>query len=138
MTLGGMEAYLFAGKYEDGRVGELFITASKEGTQIAGLFDSIAILISLALQRGETTAELSRKFAGTRFEPSGMTGNPDIPVATSPIDYIVRWLDNEFGNGNGHNDSDAGMRCPDCDAIAFLSGGCVTCTDEQCAWSRCG
>ena len=138
MTLGGMEAYLFAGQYEDGRVGELFITASKEGTQVAGLLDTIAILLSLALQRGETPAELSKKFAGTRFEPSGMTGNPKIPVATSPIDYIVRWLDMEFSDGNGHNNTDAGMRCPDCDSVAYLSGGCVTCTDDKCAWSKCG
>ncbi len=116
----------------------MFITASKEGTQIAGLFDTIAILLSLALQRGETTAMLSRKFAGTRFEPSGMTGNPKIPIATSPIDYIVRWLDMEFGNGNGHDGVDSGMVCWDCNSPAYLSGGCVTCTDEACAWSKCG
>ncbi|HEC67161.1 MAG TPA: hypothetical protein ENI23_17930, partial [bacterium] len=139
MKIGGeMEAYLFGGKYEDGKVGELFITATKEGTTIAGLLDAIAILTSIALQRGETPEALARKFAGTRFEPAGMTGNPNIPTATSPVDYIFRWLDKEFSDGNGHDGVNSGLLCAECNGPTKLVGGCVTCTDLECAYSRCG
>jgi ribonucleoside-diphosphate reductase alpha chain len=138
MKIEDMEAYLFGGKYDNGQVGELFITATKEGTTIAGLLDAIAILTSIALQRGETTEQLAKKFAGTRFEPFGITGNSKIPVATSPVDYIFRWLDSEFGNGNGHEGESSGMICPECNSPAYLSGGCITCADSICAWSKCG
>jgi ribonucleoside-diphosphate reductase alpha chain len=138
MKIEDMEAYLFGGKYDNGQVGELFITATKEGTTIAGLLDAIAILTSIALQRGETTKQLAKKFAGTRFEPFGITGNPDIPVATSPVDYIFRWLDKEFSEGNGHEGESSGMLCPECSSPAYLSGGCITCADAICAWSKCG
>ena len=102
------------------------------------MLDAIAILTSIALQRGETPEALARKFAGTRFEPAGMTGNPNIPTATSPVDYIFRWLDKEFSNGNGHEGIVSGMLCVDCNGPTKLVGGCNTCIDIECGYSRCG
>jgi ribonucleoside-diphosphate reductase alpha chain len=89
---GGHEGYITVGLYQDGSPGEIFVRMAKEGSVIAGLMDSFATSISLALQHGVPLAVLIEKFKGTRFEPSGFTGNQEIPIATSIMDYLFRWL----------------------------------------------
>jgi ribonucleoside-diphosphate reductase alpha chain len=101
-SVGGHDGYITVGLYEDGQPGEIFIRMAKEGSVIAGLMDSFATAISLALQHGVPLSVLCDKFKGTRFEPSGFTGNPDIPIATSIMDYLFRWLDLRFLNGERH------------------------------------
>lgn len=84
--------------YEDGAPGEIFLTMAKEGSVISGLMDAFATAISLALQYGVPLEKLVEKFSYTRFQPSGFTNNPQIPVATSIVDYIFRWLGAKFLN----------------------------------------
>jgi ribonucleoside-diphosphate reductase alpha chain len=91
-SIGGHEGYLTVGLYPDGSPGEIFVRMAKEGSVIAGLMDSFATAISLALQHGVPLPVLIEKFKGTRFEPSGFTGNQEIPIATSIMDYLFRWL----------------------------------------------
>jgi ribonucleoside-diphosphate reductase alpha chain len=91
-SIGGHEGYVTVGMYEDGSPGEIFVRMAKEGSVIAGLMDSFATSISLALQHGVPLHLLIEKFKGTRFEPSGFTGNQEIPIATSIMDYLFRWL----------------------------------------------
>jgi len=85
--------------YEDGCPGELFITMAKEGSTVGGTMDAFGTAISLCLQYGVPVRELCQKFAHSRFEPSGFTKNPDIPIAKSLVDYIFRWLHVTFPNG---------------------------------------
>ncbi|MBV9849009.1 MAG: HNH endonuclease, partial [Armatimonadetes bacterium] len=92
-SIGGHEGYLTVGLYpENGQPGEIFIRMSKEGSSISGLMDSFATAISLALQYGVPLGTLVDKFIHSRFEPSGFTGNKDIPMAKSVMDYIFRYL----------------------------------------------
>ena len=95
-SIGGHEGYITVGLYEDGTPGEVFITMSKEGSTISGLMDSLATSISLALQYGVPLQVLCDKFSHTRYEPSGFTGNKEIPIAKSITDYIFRWLSLRF------------------------------------------
>jgi ribonucleoside-diphosphate reductase alpha chain len=86
--------------HEDGSPGELFITMAKEGSTVGGTMDAFGTAISLCLQYGVPVQELCQKFAHSRFEPSGFTKNPDIPIAKSIVDYIFRWLSVTFPNGH--------------------------------------
>jgi ribonucleoside-diphosphate reductase alpha chain len=95
----GHEGYITVGIYEDGTPGEIFLVMSKEGSTISGLMDAFATSISLALQYGVPLEVLVKKFAHTRFEPSGFTKNPEIPIAKSITDYIFRWLASKFLDG---------------------------------------
>ncbi len=95
-SIAGHEGYITVGMYEDGSPGEVFLSMAKEGTVVSGLVDSIAIAISLALQHGVPLSLLVEKFSHTRFEPSGFTGNRDIPMAKSILDYVFRWLSLKF------------------------------------------
>jgi ribonucleoside-diphosphate reductase alpha chain len=97
-SIGGHEGYITVGLYEDGAPGEIFITMAKEGSVVSGLVDSVATLTSIALQYGVPLNVLCNKFAHTRFEPSGFTNNPQIPIAKSIMDYIFRWLQSRFLN----------------------------------------
>ncbi|MBM4147496.1 MAG: vitamin B12-dependent ribonucleotide reductase [Lentisphaerae bacterium] len=97
----GHEGYLTVGMYEDGMPGELFITMAKEGSTVGGTMDAFGTAISLCLQYGVPVKELCSKFAHSRFEPSGFTKNPDIPIAKSLVDYIFRWLALVFPEGRG-------------------------------------
>jgi ribonucleoside-diphosphate reductase alpha chain len=97
-SIAGHEGYITVGMYEDGTPGEIFITMAKEGSVISGLMDAFATAISLALQYGVPLEKLVEKFSYTRFQPSGFTNNPQIPVATSIVDYIFRWLGMKFLN----------------------------------------
>jgi ribonucleoside-diphosphate reductase alpha chain len=94
--IAGHEGYIHVGLYDDGTPGELFIKIAKEGSTIAGLMDTIGILASMALQYGVPLEVLVSKFSHVRFEPSGFTKNPEIPIAKSLIDYIFRFLGTRF------------------------------------------
>jgi ribonucleoside-diphosphate reductase alpha chain len=94
--IAGHEGYITVGLYENGAPGELFITMAKEGSTIGGLMDTIGTLVSLAFQYGVPLETLVKKFAHQRFEPSGFTKNPDIPIAKSITDYLFRWLACQF------------------------------------------
>ncbi|HEX6097278.1 MAG TPA: vitamin B12-dependent ribonucleotide reductase [Thermoanaerobaculia bacterium] len=95
-SIGGHEGYITVGKYEDGTPGEIFITMAKEGSTISGLMDSFATMTSMALQHGVPLQLLVDKFTHLRFEPSGFTKNPEIPMAKSIMDYIFKWLAIKF------------------------------------------
>ncbi len=98
-ALAGHEGYITVGLYKDGTPGELFIRMAKEGSTVSGLMDSFATAVSLALQHGVPMKLMCEKFSHTRFEPSGFTGNPEIPIAKSIMDYIFRWLELRFVTG---------------------------------------
>jgi ribonucleoside-diphosphate reductase alpha chain len=152
--ISGHQGYITAGMYNDGSLGEIFIRMAKEGSVVSGLMDSFATAISLALQYGVPLEVLVDKFSHTRFEPSGITRNPEIPIAKSIMDYIFRWLqlkflvskqgEQEIGTeedprvsmqmtsandsvGQGfHKEVDA-PPCPSCGSIMVRSGACHRC-----------
>jgi ribonucleoside-diphosphate reductase alpha chain len=95
-SVGGHEGYLTVGMYEDGRPGELFIKMSKEGSTLSGVMDGLALTVSLGLQYGVPLKVFVDKLVNTRFEPSGISANPNIRFATSVLDYIARWLGGRF------------------------------------------
>jgi ribonucleoside-diphosphate reductase alpha chain len=96
-SIGMQEGYITAGKYEDGSVGEIFLTdLGKEGSTIKGLMNAFATAISMGLQYGVPLEDYVRKFSYMRFEPEGITRNPEIPFAKSLPDYIMRWLASRF------------------------------------------
>jgi ribonucleoside-diphosphate reductase alpha chain len=86
------EGFVTVGEFEDGRPGELFIKVSKQGSTLAGIMDAFSLTISLGLQHGVPLTTYVSKFASTRFEPAGMTDDPEIRIATSLVDYIFRRL----------------------------------------------
>lgn len=91
--IGGHKGYLNVGFYPDTlKPGETFITVAKEGSTVSGLLDTIATLISICLQSGVPLKVLVKRFKDMRFEPSGFTGNPNIPTAKSIVDYVFRYL----------------------------------------------
>jgi ribonucleoside-diphosphate reductase alpha chain len=94
--IAGHEGYITVGLYEDGMPGELFIVMAKEGSTISGFADAFAQAISYALQYGVPLQDLVDKFSHVRFEPSGMTRNPDVRFAKSIVDYIFRWMAAKF------------------------------------------
>ena len=116
--IAGHEGYITVGLFEDGQPGEIFLVMAKEGSTISGFADAFAQAISYALQYGVPLQALVDKFSHVRFEPSGMTRNPEIRFAKSIVDYIFRWLASKFlsneaqfhagvngrelENGNGH------------------------------------
>jgi len=117
--IAGHEGYIHVGMYEDGTPGEIFIKIAKEGSTISGLMDTIGILASMALQYGVPLEVLVNKFSHVRFEPSGFTKNPEIPIAKSLIDYIFRFLGTRFL----HPEQRAAMGLGAVDASAVVEGG---------------
>ena len=129
---------------------------------VSGLMDAVALLTSVTLQYGVPIEELSRKLKNTRFEPYGATGNPEIPWATSLVDYIFRWLELKFSpaaNPSGSRSANpsgppgevaradespraartsepTGMGCPECGALLAYQEGCMVC--RACGFNRCG
>ncbi|KRE38375.1 vitamin B12-dependent ribonucleotide reductase [Janibacter sp. Soil728] len=91
-AVGGAEGYLTAGTYEDGDLGELFLKFGKQGSTLAGLMDAFSIAISIALQHGVPLETYVEKFTNLRFEPAGMTDDPDVRMAQSIMDYVFRRL----------------------------------------------
>jgi len=96
-SVAGHEGYLTVGLHPDGRPGEIFIKMSKAGSTLSGMCQAFTRAFSLALQYGLSLEDACRRFKGMRFEPMGMTENPDIPEASSIIDYVARYLELTFG-----------------------------------------
>jgi ribonucleoside-diphosphate reductase alpha chain len=94
--VGEYEGYIHVGLFEDGTPGDIFVDIAKEGTTLAGLMNSFMISVSLGLQYGVPLEVYVSKFAHMRFEPSGMTNDPDIRAAKSIVDYIFRWMGKKF------------------------------------------
>ena len=104
-SIGGHEGYITAGMYEDGTVGEIFLTdIGKEGSTLRGMMNAFATSISVGLQYGVPLETLVRKFSYMRFEPEGITQNPEIPFAKSMPDYIMRWLASRFLDADTQED----------------------------------
>jgi ribonucleotide reductase alpha subunit len=128
-SLGGHEGYITAGMYDDGTVGEIFLTdIGKEGSTLRGMMNSFATAISISLQYGVPLETLVRKFAYMRFEPEGITTNPEIPFAKSMPDYIMRWLASRFLDADVQEE--LGILTPEVrakkigeDAVSGASGG---------------
>ena len=96
-SVAGHEGYITAGKYEDGSLGEIFLTdIGKDGSTLRGMMNAFATAISIGLQYGVPLETFVRKFSYMRFDPEGMTTNPEIPFAKSLPDYIMRWLASRF------------------------------------------
>jgi ribonucleoside-diphosphate reductase alpha chain len=117
------EGYITVGLYEDGQPGEIFLVMAKEGSTISGLMDSLATSISIALQYGVPLQTLVDKFSHTRFEPSGFTKNPEIPIAKSITDYIFRWLASKFLSREGKQAAGVILRDGPSDSGGALAGG---------------
>jgi len=132
-SVGDQKGYFTVGMYDDNTPGEIFITISKEGSTTAGVYDAFATMVSLSLQYGVPLESITTKLMGSRFEPSGFTKNPDIPNATSIVDYITRWLGQKFIGKPVSVKS--GQPCPDCGADLIYQEGCLRC--GSCAYSRC-
>ncbi|MGA2150786.1 MAG: vitamin B12-dependent ribonucleotide reductase, partial [Geobacteraceae bacterium] len=98
-SIAGHEGYITVGMYPNVQPGEIFIRMAKEGSTVSGLMDAFATSVSLALQHGVPLKVLCEKFAHTRFEPSGWTGNEQIGYAKSLMDYMFRWLNLRFLSG---------------------------------------
>ena len=98
-SIAGHEGYVTVGLYPNGQPGEIFIKMAKEGSTVSGLMDAFGVSVSMALQHGVPLKVLCEKFAHTRFEPSGWTGNEQIGYAKSLMDYIFRWLNLRFLSG---------------------------------------
>jgi len=97
-SVGRHEGYLTIGLYPDGRPGEIFIKMAKEGSFISGMCQAFCRAFSIALQYGLTIEEAVVRFKDMRFEPMGPTSNPDIPEASSIVDYVARYLELEYGS----------------------------------------
>jgi len=95
-SVGGHEGYITVGMYADNRPGEIFIKMSKEGSTLSGVMDGLALTVSLGLQYGVPLKVFVDKLLNTRFEPSGITANPNIRFVSSVLDYIARWLGGRF------------------------------------------
>jgi ribonucleoside-diphosphate reductase alpha chain len=162
--VGEQEGYMTVGMFADGTPGEVFINVSKQGSTVSGLRDTVAMLTSYALRYGVPIHELASKLKNTRFEPSGPTGNKDIPLATSIVDYVFRWLEQKFGGTTAavqwtlipadevapstgvdaplmltkpHDTHvPSGVGCPDCGAVLFYGEGCLLC--RNCGYNKCG
>ncbi len=110
----GHEGYVTVGLYPDGQPGEIFLKMAKEGSTVSGLMDTLATMTSIALQYGVPLRDLVSKFTHVRFEPSGFTGNPEVPIAKSIVDYIFRWMGSRF------------LSKDDRDALGIIGGGIVS------------
>ena len=100
-TIDRHEGYLTIGLYGDGRPGEIFIKISKEGSALSGMCQAFCRAFSLSLQHGLSVEDAVVRFKGMRFEPLGLTSNPQIPEASSIVDYVARYLELEFAGGGG-------------------------------------
>ena len=103
-SIAGHEGYLTVGLFEDGQPGEIFLRMSKEGSTVSGMMDAFATAISVSLQYGVPLESLIRKFSHMRFEPAGMTGSKEVPMAKSITDYIFRWLAVKFLPEDSHSE----------------------------------
>jgi ribonucleoside-diphosphate reductase alpha chain len=151
-SVAGHDGYITVGMYDDGTPGEIFVVMAKQGSVVSGLMDTVATSISLALQYGVPLKVLVDKFSHSRFEPSGFTNNPSIPIAKSIVDYIFRWLGQKFLSTEEHvpagnsGSTEIGQAefiqnherqvfqsqadappCPECGAIMVRNAACYKC-----------
>jgi len=117
--IAGHEGYITVGLYPDGQPGEIFLKMAKEGSTVSGLMDAFATTVSVSLQYGVPLRDLVNKFAHVRFEPSGFTGNSEIPIAKSIVDYIFRWMGSRFLDDD--DKANLGLQAPATSA-PFASG----------------
>lgn len=96
---GDADVFITAGRYANGRVGELFVNIGLQGSTLRGTLDAWARMVSVALQWGVPVEDIIEKFKAVAFEPAGPTSNPAIPKCNSVIDYTVRWLEQEVNHG---------------------------------------
>jgi ribonucleoside-diphosphate reductase alpha chain len=142
--IGGVKGYLHVGLSQDGlRPVEVFIRMSKVGSTMQGLLDTWAVALSRSLQSGDSVGELVDRHQGGRFEPAGLTTNPQIPVCTSIPDYVVRFLALKFGGPRAADSQEkggqlSGVFCPDCQSQMIFRGGCLSCPTAGCGFERCG
>ncbi len=149
-SVGGHEGYLHVGLFDNNEPGEVFVKISKEGSTISGLFDSWALLFSLLLQYGCPLRDIVEKLKHIKFEPQGITNNQQIRFASSLVDYIAKWLENEFLNDDDEITTDYhknqltkddievkviekknydGPPCSKCGTLTQKSGSCYTCPE---------
>ena len=95
-AIAGHEGYLTVGLFSDGKPGEIFIKMSKEGSTLSGVIQGSCRAFSLALQHGLSTEDAVERFRGMRFDPMGPTSNPEIPQASSILDYVARYIEVTF------------------------------------------
>src|SRR5205814_1775584 len=95
-AVGEAEGYITAGEYPDDGIGEIFLKVSKQGSTLSGVMDAFAIAVSLGLQYGVPLEAFVSKFVNMRFEPSGITNDPDVRFASSIVDYVFRRLALEY------------------------------------------
>jgi ribonucleoside-diphosphate reductase alpha chain len=139
-NIGGFEGYFHIGLYDDGSPGEIFIQASKNGSSLQGSLDSYATLFSLSLQYGVPLEKLIEKFKNQQFEPRGFTDNENIRSCTSIVDYLARWLEQEFIDQEEEIPTSSvappltsnkmsldGPPCPECGSLTVRVGTCHTC-----------
>jgi ribonucleoside-diphosphate reductase alpha chain len=131
--VGEYEGYIHVGLYDDGTPGDIFVDIAKEGTTLAGLMNSFMISVSLGLQYGVPLEVYVSKFSHMRFEPSGMTNDPDIRAAKSIVDYIFRWMGKKFLSAD--QQEEAGILTPEVKArlaqsYAVLEGATPAPTHE--------
>ena len=110
--IAGHEGYITVGLFDDGTPGEIFLTMAKEGSTISGFADAFAQAISYALQYGVPLQVLVDKFSHARFEPSGMTKNPEVRFAKSIVDYIFRWMATKFLSTEAQFNAGVNLREP--------------------------
>ncbi len=167
-SIAGHEGYLTYGMFDDGSLGEIFIKMSKQGSTLAGLLDALAITVSIAIQYGVPLKDLASKFIHMRFEPMGITNNPEIKFATSIVDYIFKYLayrflsaedlkklglNNKeeiylkdhpqlFKNGqlekNDYSKDLTGPPCKYCGGMTTRTGSCYTCLECGESSGGCG
>lgn len=97
-TIANHEGYLTIGLFDDGSPGEIFVKMAKEGSTLSGMVQAFCRALSLAMQYGLSLEEVVDRFKGMRFEPMGMTNNPDIPEVLSIVDYVAQYLELEFSS----------------------------------------
>jgi ribonucleoside-diphosphate reductase alpha chain len=119
--IAGHEGYITVGLYEDGQPGEIFLVMAKEGSTISGFADAFAQAISYALQYGVPLQVLVDKFSHVRFEPSGMTRNPEVRFAKSIVDYVFRWLATKFLSPQAQYEAGVNRDLPDAGGVAELA-----------------
>lgn len=127
-SIGGHEGYIHVGLYGDGFPGEIFVNIAKEGSTLAGVFDSLATVTSIALQHGVPLELLVEKLSHARYEPSGFTTNDKVKFASSITDYIFRWLAEEFQATPAVEQVISDVpTCPQCGGMTKRSGTCYVC-----------
>jgi ribonucleoside-diphosphate reductase alpha chain len=163
--VGGHDGYVTPGLYDDDTLGEIFIKMNKEGSTVAGLMDTIGILTSLGLQYGVPVEVLVDKLSYLDFEPRGMTDNPQVPTARSVVDYVFRWLGQQFSgagaraerraesraesnglsapkqsskNSQASQDTVTGPPCSSCGSMMIRTGPCFSCRACGNSTGGCG